>query len=538
MKVLLIDPPGAGHGLNAGLASIASYLKQYGHELKVLDVNNDRENIEERTLKILEWKPDVIGISVIFTFNKPRVFEIAKLCKQHHDAPIMLGGPGATIDYEELLKAGNGCIDWVAIGEAEETILEFTERLKDGKDWKDMEGIAYFNEGGTDADASKGVIVKNKFREFIKNLDDLPFPDYTDFDTFNSKFEKKIDTYVIITSRGCPYDCVFCANKTISRRRFRMRSAQNVVDEFKHARDFYKTKTILIGDDNYTLDMNRAKEICRLLIKQDVIVPYEMYDGIRADKVDYELAYLLKKSGCREVSIGIENGDEETFKYVQKGEKLEDIERCCKILKEVGIPTRGFVIIGLINTTKESDLRSIKFVEKLGIRANWNVAIYYPGMQLYDWVMKNGRLLKQEIAVEKQLVQCPPVVFFDTLEYPAEDRIFVYKLANLRCKNYYFLYGRNKDVSWFNKFGQIMKVAWEVDRKRVPFYAYDYWATLAKIAIRKHKKEKFEISEEEKQRILSGPIKPPEKKNLLSKFKKNGNGNIVNGNSAKTKVSA
>lgn len=531
MRVLLIDPPGAGHGLNAGLASIASYLKQFGHEIKVVDVNNDRENVNERVLKALDWKPEVIGISVIFTFNKPRVFEIAKLCKQKCNAPIMLGGPGATIDYENLLKEGNDCIDWIAIGEAEETILDFINHVKDGSDWHDMEGMAYWN-------SHEDAVVKNKFREFIKNLDDLPFPDYTDFDTFNGKFSGKIDTYVIITSRGCPYDCVFCANKTISRRRFRVRSPRNVVDELKHARDFYKTKTVLIGDDNYTLDMKRAKDISYLMIKENVIIPYVMYDGIRADKVDYELAYLLKKTGCLEVSIGIENGDEETFKYVQKGEKLSDIERCCKLLNQVGIPTRGFVIIGLINTTKESDKRSLEFVKKLRIRANWNVAIYYPGMQLYAWVMKNGRLLKKEIAVENQLVQCPPVVFFDTVEYPAEDRIFMYKLANLQCKNYYFLYGRNKDISWLRKFSQIMKVAWDVDRKRTLYYAYDYWATLAKLGIKKYKKPDLTITEKERQKILSGQIKEPEETASLLSFsrfrKKNGksqaNGHVVDDN--------
>ena len=451
----MIDPPGAGHGLNAGIASIASYLKEKGHEIKVVDVNNDRNDSEKRILHALEWKPDVIGISVIFTFNKPRVFEVARLCKSVSNVPILIGGPGATIDYEDLIKSSDGCIDMVTVGEAEETIEDFIQHIEKKKEWRHIEGIAYNDDG---------KVIKNKFREFIKNLDDLPFPDYTDFDTFHGKFGGKIETYVIVTSRGCPYDCVFCANKTISRRRFRVRSPRNVVDELKHARDFYKAEKILIGDDNYTLDMKRAKEICRLMIKENAIMHYEMYDGIRADKVDYELAYLLKKSGCREVSIGIENGDEETFKYVQKGEKLEDIERCVKILKQVGIPTRGFVIVGLINTTKESDLRSIKFVEKLGIRANWNVAIYYPGMQLHDWVMKNGRILKEQVAVENQIVQCPPVVFFDTPEYPADDRIFVYKRANVRTKNYYFLYGREKNISWIKKFGQVIKVAWEVDR--------------------------------------------------------------------------
>lgn len=493
MKILFIDPLGAGKGFNWGIASLAAYLKQFGHEIKVLDINNNRENIEQRIDSHLDWNPDFIGISVVFTFNKPRIMDLVKYCKSKKNIPIVLGGPGATIDYEDLLRKSEGNTDFVVIGEAEETLLEFISRLGEKKDFSDMDGIAYMK--GSD-------VIKNNFREFIKDIDVLPFPDYTDFDTFKGGIEE----YVIITSRGCPYDCVFCANKTISRRRFRTRSSRNVIDELKYARDFYKAKTILIGDDNYTLDMKRAKEISRMMIEEDVMIPYEMYDGIRADKVDYELAMLLKLSGCKEVSLGVENADAETFKYVQKGETLKDIENAVKILKKVGIPTRAFVIIGLINTSKESDMRSLRFIEKLGVLANWNIAIHYPGMQLYDWVMKNGRILISEISLENQLVKNPPFVFWDTEAYPAKDRIFMYKLANLRTKNYFFIYGQNKNVSWINKFFQIMKISWEVDRARMPIHAFNFWYNLYAAYTKKRERNR---------RII---MTPELKKHLLRKI--------------------
>ena len=299
MKVLLIDPQGIAPGVNIGLGYLSAVLKQNNYDVNVLDLNNNRINTKKRLDQALQEKPEVVGIS-INSFTEKEGIRLARYCKKNIKTKCILGGPGATINYFEILQKNHDAIDCIMFGESEVTIIDFLDKIKKNKDPRKIKGIAFYSRG----------VKKNPDREFV-NLDSLPFPDYTTFDSFQDN--KVIEKYQIVTSRGCPFSCIFCANRCIWKQRFRARSPENVIDEIKHAKEFYKSDIMLICDDNFTLDMTRAKKICRIMISEKIDIPYYMFNGIRADKVDEDLLFLLKKSGCKEIAVGIENGDKETF---------------------------------------------------------------------------------------------------------------------------------------------------------------------------------------------------------------------------------
>ncbi len=413
MRVLLVDVPSVSpNQINLGLASVGAVLKQRGHEVRVLDLNNINVpgSRRARLRRALEWKPEVFAVSIFpactYTYGQAeRVLRAARR-SLGKDCLFIVGGIGVSIDVPAALGRFGKLADILVHGEGEITLAEILERHAAGKD---ISGIP-----GTGCISDKTEII-NPERPLVENLDSLPFSDYHIFDSVGGT----LDEYPIMTSRGCPFNCIFCLNKTLTKRRFRFRSARNVVDEMFQAKDEYKPSAIYIWDDHFSLRRDRAEEICRLMIEEGLGLPYYLPDGIRADSVTPDFARLLKESGCAGVSIGFEDANPETFVHIKKGEKYDDIITAIRTLKDAGMLVRASMVIGLPHTSYRSTKIAMENMAKLGIHAEWYLATPFPGTEFYDWVLKHGRLLDDPLGLRALTFRR---VVFDTPEFRRPER--------------------------------------------------------------------------------------------------------------------
>ncbi len=222
-----------------------------------------------------------------------------------------------------------------------------------------------------------------------------------------------------------------CNVPTVIGRKFRTRSGKNILEELRYAQERYRSTEFKVLDDNFTLLMDRAKDICRLLIDEKLYMKWTCPNGIRADRLDEDLCHLMHEAGCYSMSIGVESGDPEVFEKINKGEKLGDVERGIRIAQAAGIQVHGFFIIGLVGSTVETDKRSIEFAKRMGISASWGVLVPYPGTPVWGQVLADPNVRMLRDWKEGFHIGARPKVVFDTPEYPAEERVRMYYLANM-----------------------------------------------------------------------------------------------------------
>ena len=259
-------------------------------------------------------------------------------------------------------------IDFVVIGEPEDTIFELVGALEQGtmQSLKKIRGIA-FNENGEK--------VVTPPRPAIQDLDSLPFParHLLPMDAYfaavkenplRGEISKPWTT--MITSRGCPYNCVFCANHNVTGRQWRGRSPENVVDEIEQLVRTYHIKQIDFYDDNMTLNKKRMETICDLIVKRGLDIEWYTPNGVRADTLDENLLTKMRKSGCKKIRIAPESGVQRVVnQIIKKDLNLKDVEKAVVSSKKVGIKVGCFFVIGLIGETKEDIKESINYAYKL-----------------------------------------------------------------------------------------------------------------------------------------------------------------------------
>ncbi len=224
-----------------------------------------------------------------------------------------------------------------------------------------------------------------------------------------------------------------CNVPTVIGRKFRTRSGENIMNELRYAQEKYGCTEFKVLDDNFTLLMDRAKDICRFFIDEGLDMKWTCPNGIRADRLDDELCELMVKAGCYSVSIGVESGDPEVFRKINKGEKLEDVEHGIAIAKKAGLKVHGFFILGLVGSTYETDKRSMEFVKKVGLEsASWGILVPYPGTEVWNQVRADPNVRMLRDWKEGFHIGARPKPVFDTPEYPADERVKAFYLANLK----------------------------------------------------------------------------------------------------------
>lgn len=291
------------------------------------------------------------------------------------------GGAHPSAMPRDVLESSE--IDAVCIGEGDYSICQVAAGC-----YKNMPGIAYKDDEGYH-------IPPDENKCFIETLDDLPFPAWNLFkinEYKTSKFLARVNPAGYIeTSRGCPYGCVYCGKKIFGRN-FRCKSAKRVVDEMEYMLSC-GFRELLITDDCFTFDIERAKIICVEILKRGLKFPWTTSNGIRADRVNNELLAMMKRAGCYRVAYGIESGDNDVLKLLHKGESLEEIKKAVKMSKENGLEVVGFFMLALPGETERTMRRTIDFAKELDLDlAKVSITIPFPGTQLFEELYKNGNI--------------------------------------------------------------------------------------------------------------------------------------------------
>ncbi|MFH1903482.1 MAG: radical SAM protein [Candidatus Omnitrophota bacterium] len=380
MRVLLINPPGwQKESINLGLSYLAASLAGSGHEVKIFDVNVSNQPPDIVAGRVAKYAPDVVGFSVKTATARPAALISRSIKKVYNRALHVAGGPHITLAYREFL-AENPEVEYAFLGDSERSFTDFINRISGNQDVHGVDGIAYRSQNETIINPGK----------IIEDLDTLPVPNFDAIDTFPPEDFR----YPLLTSRGCPYDCIYCCVGLLSGKRWRGRDPEKVIEELRVAKERYGISAFEILDDNFTLRPERAKAFCSLIIKQKLGLQWYCHNGIRADKIDLELARLMRKAGCTSVAVGIESGDERIFNSIGKGETLEDIVRAVKLIKQAGMRVVGYFIIGLPGDSLEGIRRTIQFQRKLGLDGfTYGILNPYPGTAVWEMLKKQGRML-------------------------------------------------------------------------------------------------------------------------------------------------
>jgi anaerobic magnesium-protoporphyrin IX monomethyl ester cyclase len=413
MKVLLINPPQTFYpgseqpagNLPIGLMYIAAVLKKAGYEVEILDAfmaATFQKNGETTTVgmpfelikkEIQSRKPNVVGISGPFTCQIQNSIKISNIVKEvDPDILTVMGGPHVTLVPKEFLQEAKD-VDIAVTSEGEYAMVEVAQFFEGKKQLLDILGIAYRKDG---------EIVVNVSRPLIENLDELPYPAYDLVDMKQYLNPEKIGyrsfrdrAISMITSRGCPFNCCFCAVHLHMGQRFRAHSAQYVLAHIQFVVDKFKVKNIFFEDDNLTLDIKRFEAICDGIIKRKIKIGWETPNGVRADCLNLELLKKMKKSGCQSVFVGVESGDQQILdNIICKSLDLNRVVEFAKNAKEIGLKTGAFYIIGFPGEKKENMQRTVDFALKL--KRDYDVGMHLfmatpsYGTRLYDECKAKG----------------------------------------------------------------------------------------------------------------------------------------------------
>ena len=291
----------------------------------------------------------------------------------------------------------------------------------------------------------------------IDKLDELPLPDFDIFKDYDfTDFE-----YPLITSRGCPYKCTYCSVGMISGNKMRFRDVDTVIDELKWAKVKFNCTKFNVLDDNFTLDIKRAKRFCDRLIEEGLTFIWACGNGIRADRVDAELAQKMKNAGCNLVCVGVENADPVVFASIKKGETLDDIKRGIHFLKDAGIEVVGFFIVGLPNDTKMSSEMALDFIKEARLdSARFGILLPYPKTEAYNILIKTGTFLKNYKDGIHFSDKLSPV--FETKEFSAAQMVATYEKLYTKLRYFTFLLPENINESEKNI--RIAKLLWKYDK--------------------------------------------------------------------------
>jgi len=370
-----------------GLAYLASTLERSGHEVEIIDALALELPISQVKKELEKDQPDIIGVTAA-TPTIYNAFDVVKTAKSVCPRSFtILGGPHPSFLPVETLKE---CpeLDAVCIGEGEETMVEVAEALEGDRELAKVKGIAFKSKGGT--------IIKTSTRPFIKDLDSVHFPAWhlLPMDKYGVLGRKSVICHMM-TSRGCPFQCIFCSSSLLFGKRYRARSAENVVDEMEYIVSKYNPESIEFSDDAFTLDQKRVEDICDEIRRRGLDMGWAC--SSRVDTVSRRLLEKMKEAGCFLIYYGIESGSQRILDFVKKGIKIEQVKKTVRWTKEVGIKTLGSFIMGFPDETKKEIKETIEFSRRLKLDyAQFSVATPYPGTELYDMARRDNLLLTED----------------------------------------------------------------------------------------------------------------------------------------------
>ena len=390
MRVCLVSPPYESDvksvvGVSSppiGLAYLASVLRD-GHDVKVLDASILGYSLNNVKRELKGFYPDVVGITSV-TPSIYQAYQVAKIAKDvREDCKVIVGGPHATFLPDQTLRECR-YIDIIVRGEGEETIRELVEAFEEGE-WAKVRGIT-FRKGNH--------IISNEPRPFIKDIDEIPFPswDLLPMDKYQFYGQRYA---TMLTSRGCPFNCSFCASSRLFGGFWRGRNPENVVEEIRILHEKFGIKNVEFIDDTFTLDQKRTERICDEIVREGLDISWGA--SSRVDTLSRGLVEKMRNAGCWILFLGIESGCQKILDAIGKRINIEQARKAVKIVKEAGIQVLGSFIIGFLQDTIETVNETIRFAKTLNLDyAEFSVLTPYPGTPIYEHAKKNNLLLTED----------------------------------------------------------------------------------------------------------------------------------------------
>jgi len=415
MSILLIDPPCGSrlwepHSEHVGLGYLAAELRQAGYKVEIMDAGLLRWSVRRTCQEILKRSPEIVGISVVQPAVKNTLTIVKYLRERGLKSHICLGGHFPTLKTHLLLER---CpwVDSVVYGEGDITFPLLVKKVLEGDDWRDIRGIGY---------RARDEIKINPPRPLVEDLDSLPFPAR---DTLFLVLRWGRNA-ILISSKGCYGKCIFCGPRAFYERcpgkKWRGRSAENVVEEIKWLHLGWQVKVIDFLDDNFfgpgEKGKERVEEIARKILTTNLKIRFSI--ECRVDNVEKKLFSLLKKAGLYEVRLGVESGVQRLLDLYQKGVTVEENKKAIQILKDLNITCRiGFIPADPWMSFEEF-LKNGEFLREMGSPTAFNITSLsvVAGTPLEEILRKEGKL------IEKSFYQ------------------FDYRFTDKRVKLFYTLY--------------------------------------------------------------------------------------------------
>jgi anaerobic magnesium-protoporphyrin IX monomethyl ester cyclase len=382
-----------------GLAMLGTLVQMQGHQVRVADYQcSGRVPPLQGVLRT--FRPDIVGLSIVSAFRALAAEAIETVRDWSPDAPIVCGGPHASCYADELARDGR--IDYVVIGEAETVIAGLVA-------------------GAARQEQARIV------RPALPDVDELAPPDYRIFYDFAG-----IQFFPLVSSRGCPYHCSFCAVHATNSKKWRPRNVAACIEELSNVHHTLpNVRQVVIWDDNFSLDMERGKQLVRAYLESGLTYPLRPAN-MRADRVDEELIRLLEAAGCREIQLGAEHGDPEVFSAIGKGETLDDIRRAGRIVKEHGMKLVLSFVIGLPGDSVKKTLASVRLARELKAdHCYWNVLVPYKGTRVYEYFESEGRIDESRVPKTWSPANCEEWPNADTPDFEARERVKAKRIAEI-----------------------------------------------------------------------------------------------------------
>ncbi|OGS44970.1 MAG: hypothetical protein A2539_04650 [Elusimicrobia bacterium RIFOXYD2_FULL_34_15] len=393
MDVLLVQPvKNKNHTINLtpplGLGYLASSIRKQ-HNVRILDCVKEGLDLDSFRDYVQKNPTDVIGFNV-YSCDIENVKKSIEIVNEiNPDIITLAGGPHPSGDPEETMLYLDS-LSFAFAGESEKglpLLLEQLSKKAEKKEFKNIPGLVWKENGK--------ININPKI--FVENLDSIEFPswDLIKLSTYRGGahgiFTKQFPTAPIIVTRGCPYLCTFCSAHNIVGRKIRHRSIENVIEEIKLLYQKYGIREIHIEDDNFTFNIEFAKEFCRKLINLNLPLTYSCPNGVRLDRIDIELLQLMKKAGFYNIYVGIESGSQRILELMKKNLKIEEITKKIKLIKEAGLEVSGYFILGYPEETREDMEKTIGFSKSLNIDwAQFGAFMPIPGSD----ILKNEEVKK------------------------------------------------------------------------------------------------------------------------------------------------
>jgi radical SAM superfamily enzyme YgiQ (UPF0313 family) len=328
-----------------GIAYLGAYLRDKGVSVQLIDAEREGLAHDDILTRCRDFGTGLYAISTT-TIVFAKALELARFLKEKTPGiPVVVGGPHVSGAPEETM--GHGCFDAGVFGEGEVTLHEVVKAYSEGRGLEGIDGVVYMKDGKP---------VKNNPREYLKDLDSLPFPARDLLPSLEHYLPpplnyKREPCATIITTRGCPYGCTFCDHNTFGRL-YRMRSAENIVAEMEHLISDYGVREFAFVDDTFNINDKRLNNLFALMKQRGINVPWTCM--ARINTASYEQLKAMKEAGCWHISFGIESGNPEIIELIKKGIDLQYTRRVIGWCKELGIYTKGFFIIGHPGETARS----------------------------------------------------------------------------------------------------------------------------------------------------------------------------------------